>query len=435
MLLAVVFVCLFLFPSNNVFAQPVGMLEFAGKTTKNNLPLAGATITVFRNNTIQQEQIKTGKNGKFKLFLVFGADYKITFSYPGCVDMHLLVFTGKLPKERNDLFPLYETEIPFFETSSTGVRISKFKNPFTKIIYDGKKAFMDDEAYLAAFTKDLLIDPAEQARIFAEKEAKEKAEKERLEAEAKAKQEAEEKARKEALEKLLAEEKAKEEALAKAAELARLKEEALAQKDNTDETMETEAIRLQREREEKERTGVKNKGIKTEYVNDLLKLVAENERKTKQKEFYQKQSEARTNTVIEQMRRETELKAKAENLRNEQKLKKKKELENTQYKINEMKKLVEAAAFAERSVKIGNQRSLPDVATYKRKPLPNVAVSVEESWMKTTRTTVVTFNNKVVTYIKETYFWGSVYWYKNGLETDELTYNVEVAYFSAFRDK
>jgi len=423
----------FLLP-HSAKAQAPGMLEFAGKTTKDNKPLAGATITVYRNGSIMQEQVKTGKNGKFKFFLVFGSDYKITFSSPGCVDMHLMVYTSKLPKERSDLFPLYETEIPFFETNTASVRVSKYKNPFTKVIYDGKKAFKDDEAYLAEFMKDLIIDPAEQAKIMAEKEAKEKAEKEKLEAAEKAKKEAEEKAKKEAEEKFLAEQKAKEEAIAKAAELARLKEEAEKQrlKDLENESMESEAIRLQREKEAKDLLAKKNKEIKTNYENDLLKMVAENERTVKQQAYNVKKQEARTSTVIEQMRRENDLKAKADKLKEEQLAKQKLTLENKQYKNQQMRKLVEAAAFAERSVKISKQKSLPDVKNYTRQEQPNIAVTVDEGFLQTTRTTTVTINKSLITYKKETFFWGTVVCYKNGQEIDEATYNVEVAYYLTY---
>jgi hypothetical protein len=423
----------FLF-SSSIHAQAPGMLEFAGRLVKDGKPLSGATVTILRNGTIEQEVLKPGKNGKFRCYLVFGVDYKVAFSYPGCVDMYAMIYTSKLPKERSDIFPLYETEVPFFEISDPTVRVSKFKNPFTKVIYDGKKAFMDDEAYLAAFTKDLLIDQAEIARLQAEKDAKEKAEKDKLDAAEKAKKDAEEKARKDAEAKELADQKMKMDALAKEAELARLKAEAES-KQNANEDMETEAMRLQREKEAKEQLGKKNREIKAKYENELLKLVAENERSAKQKAFNKQKSEARTNTVIEQMRRETELKAKADKLREDVKLKKKKELENKQYKLNEMRKLVEAAAFAERSVHISNQKEAPDATKYTRQEPPNVAVTVDDGIIKTVRTTVVTQNKKLDTYRKETYFWGNVYCYKNNIEIDETTYNAEIDYYSSYRNK
>ena len=312
---------------------------------------------------------------------------------------------------------------------------TEYKNPFTKVIYDGKKAFMDDEAYLAAFTKDLLIDPAEQARELAAKEAKEKADKDKLEADAKAKKDAEEKLRAETEAILLADAKAKQDAIDKSAELARLKAEAANKKEPNNQTMETEAIRLQREKEAKNNIAKKNKEIKTNYENDLLKTVAENERMAKEKAFNKQILDARSNTVITQMRSEANVKAESDKLREEQKLKQKKLLENQQYKSNEMRKLVEAAAFAERSVRISKQTTLPDVKGYVKKELPNFAVTVDNGIIKTVRTTTVTQGKKLDTYRKETYFWGSVYCYKNNIEIDESTYNNEIAFYSSYKDK
>lgn len=428
--------CLFFtFITSSAFAQAPGMLEFEGKTTKDGKILSGATVTVFRNGTIEQEKIKTGKNGKFSFSLVFGVDYKIAFSYPGCVDMHLMVYTSKLPREKNNIFPLYVTEVPFFETTNTSVRITKYKNPFTKVIYDGKKAFMDDEAYLAQFTKDLLIDQEEINRLLAEKAAKEKAEKDKLLAAEKAKKDAEEKAKLEALAKAAYEARLEAEEKERAAELARLKEAANNKEVPVDQTMETEAIRLQREKEAKNLMAKKNKEIKTNYENDLLKMVAENERIAKQKAYSKQKQNARTNTVIAQMRSEADVKAKSDKLREEQKLKKKELLANQQQKNNEIRKLVEAAAFAERSVRISNQKTLPDVRSYTKKESPNFAVTVDEGMVKTVRTTVVTQGKKMDTYRKETYFWGTVYCYKNEIEIDELVYNKEIAFFSAYQNK
>jgi hypothetical protein len=424
----------FLF-SSSASAQAPGLLELNGRTTKDGKPLSGASITVYRGGTTEMVKIKTGKNGKFELSLPFGVDYKVLFSYPGCVDMYMMVYTGKLPKEKNNIFPLYETEVPFFETTNTTVRISKYKNPFTKVIYDGKKAFMDDEAYLAAFTKDLLIDQEEQARLLAEKEAKEKAEKDKLLAAEKAKADAEEKARLDAELKAAAEARLAAEAEAREKELARLKAESAKEKEPEDQTMETEAIRLQREKEAKDLQAKKNKEIKTNYENDLLKMVAENERIAKQKAFSKQKTEARSNTVITQMRKEADVKAKSDDLRAQEKLKKQKMLENKQVKNTEMRKLVEAAAFAERSVKISNQKVLPDVNGYNRKEMPNFAVTVDEGMIKTIRTTVVTQGKLLDTYRKETYFWGSVYCYKNNIEITEAQYNKEIAFYSGYQNK
>lgn len=421
---------LFLALNNSAIAQAPGMLELEGKTLKDGKPLSGATVTVYRGGNAEMVKIKTGKNGKFELSLPFGVDYKVAFTYPGCVEMHLIVYTSKLPKEKNNIFPLYVTEVPFFENTNTTVKLSKYKNPFTKIIYDGKKALIDDEAYLAQFTKDLLINKEEQDKLLLEKLAKEKAEKDKLLAEEKAKKEAEEKLKTDAEAKLMAEEKAKKDA----AELAKLKIESAEEKEPVTQTMETEAIRLQREKEAKNVLAKKNKEIKTNYENDLLKMVADNERIAKQKSFNKEKQIVRSNTVITQMRREADVKAKSDILREEQKLKKKELLVNQQQKNNEMRKLFEAAAFAERSVRISKQKTLPDVKGYVQKENPNFTVTVDSGFIKTIRTTTVTQGKKLDTYRKETYFWGTVFCYKNNGTIDELTYNTEITFFSAYQN-
>ena len=430
----VILFCLF-FGSimNAALAQAPGMLEFWGKTTKNNKVLVGAMVTVYRNETQQQEQLKTGRNGKFRLFLMFGYTYKITFSYPGCVDMYMLVDATSLKKERNDIFPFYQTEIPFFETSYVGVNIAKYKKPITKIIYDGKKAFKDDEDYLAEFTKNLLVSAEDQVKIIAEREVKEKADKEKQDAEIKAKNDAAEKVQKEAEEKLAAEQKAKRTALERAIELARLKEEMVTAQPEINESLETQAIHLQREKEAKELLASKNREIKTSYQNDILKLVAENERKEKQKVLSQQKQIAKTNSVINQMKKEIEVKAKTNSLNDEIKAKKKQELENKQYKTIKVNKLIAAAAFAEKSIKINNQKILPDVRFYDRRKTPSALVYIDEGLFKTIRVTTIIRDKKVDTYRKEYYLWSNTNYYKNDSIIDEITYNVEIAFFSSYK--
>jgi len=418
-------------PNSN--AQSPGMLEFAGRTTKKNLPLSGAVVTVYRNESIFQEQIKTGKNGKFKFYLVFGYNYKITFSYPGCVDMHLLVQAANVKKEKNDIFPLYNIEIPFFEKTETAVNIEKYKKPFTKIIYDGKKAFMDDENYLENFTKDILLSGEDQAKLIAEREAKEKAEKEKLEAEIKTKNDAAEKVRREIEERLLAQKKAKLEEVEKMIALEKLKEEMTKAKPESGASMESDVIKLQKEKERKELMASKNKEIKTNYQNDILKQVAENEKREKQKSLNRQKQVAETYSVINKMKKETELKAQQSKLNEELKAKKKLEMANQQKKKVEVNNLVKAAAFAEKSVKISNQKTLPKLSTYQKKKTPNVLVYVDEGFFKTTRVTTIVRDKKVDTYKKESYLWSNTYYYRNDVLIDETTYNVEIAYFSAYK--
>ena len=407
--------------------QMVGFLEFNGRTKKSGKDLPGATITLYRNG-VKQKEIVTGRSGKFRLDIDFGADYKVTFAAPGCVDMHLLIFASNIPKEKSSIFPIYDIEVPFFDVNDKTIRTERYKKPFTKIVFDGNRTFRDDEAYLEDFVKDIHVDPDEIQKQMEEKERLEREkmlalekEKDRL---AREKQLAEEKARLEAEEKRRAE------------ELARLKRENEESIKNIEGvSMETEAIRLQREKEEKAVKEKKNRGIKSTYESELLKTVAENERIAKEKELKRLRTDAQTNAVIEKIKNEIELKAKSEYLREQEKEKNKKALQNKQIKSQQVKKLVEAAAFADRSVKVNKQTRLPDPKEYKAKKLPNVAVSYEEGFFKSTSTVTVTFDKKVVVFKKEIYTWGATYYYKDDVEIDEGTFKKEVIKYGPYTPK
>jgi hypothetical protein len=416
--------CLFWLLALPLQAQIIGYLEFIGWTKKGSKPLPGATVTLYRSG-VKQKEVITGKNGKFRFDIDWGYDYKITFSAPGHVDMHLLVIASNIPKDRQSMMPVYEVDVPFFETTDQTIRLDKYKKPFLKIVYDGNKAFRDDETYLEAFVKDIHVDPDEVLQKEKDRLEKERLEKERLLAIEKEKQE-----------KLLALEKKRleEEERLRSEELARLKKENEEKmKQNPGEvTMETEVIRLQREKEAKNALEKKNRGIKSTYESELLKTVAENERIAKEKELNKLRSEAQTNAVIEKIKTETEIKAKSDYLREQEKLKSKKTLENQQIKSQQVKKLVEAAAFADRSVKVNKQVRLPDPKEYKPKATPNVAVSIDEGLWSTVSTVTVTYNKKVTVFRKELYMWGSVYYYRNDVEIDEAAFKKEVAKYGPY---
>lgn len=406
-------------------AQMIGFLEFNGRTKKANKVLPGATVTLYRNG-VKQKEVITGKSGKFRFDIDFGYDYKISFSAPGCVDMHLLVLASTVPKEKYSIFPIYEIEVPFFDVTDETIRKEKYKKPFTKIVFDGSRTFRDDEAYLAEFVKDIHVDPDELEKKDKERMEKERLERERLLALEKERQERE---RQLALEKARQEEEEKR----RAEELARLKRENEENASRPEEvTMETEAIKLQREKEAKAAVEKKNRGIKSTYESELLKTVAENERMAKEKELSRLRTEAESNAVIEKIKRETELKAKSQYLRDQEKIKMKKELENKQIKSQQVKKLIEAAAFADRSVRVNKQAVLPAPEKYKPVETPNVAVSIDEGLVKTTSTVTVTRNKKVTVLRKDSYMWGAEYYYVNDVETDEATFKKEVAKYGPY---
>lgn len=416
---------LFLCSVSAVYSQ--GDMRFFGTATKDKKPLSGATVSIYRGSDKIAELV-TGKNGKFKYTFDLGFEYKLKFFYPGCVEMYM-VMNLRVPSDKMDIYPDYAIEFPFFDSNNKDLNLAKFKQPFTKVIYDGDDGFYDDPNY--RFYEGLYIDKVALAKAEAEKKAK-------LEAEAKARADLEARI---AAERRLREEKARIEAelraraeaeeleRMKAEELARLKAEAEKEKDaKTKETMESEIIRLEREREAKAALEKKNREIKSKYENDLLKLVAENERIERAQEFSKKKEEARANSVIETMRRQAELKAKADPLREREKQQVKKQRVNHQLQIQQVNALLEAAAFADRSVRISSQIDLPSPGEYKPpKAKPNVAVTNTSEMMKDILSTTITYEGKLTAYRKETWFWGSVYYFRNDTEIDLATYEKELS--------
>lgn len=408
----------FLLLASLLFSAPLsaqGDMRFVGTTTKDNHALPGATVNVTMDGH-EFKTLVTGKSGKFKLDLDLGHQYRMNFSAQGCIDM-FMTLDLRVPPDKMGLYPAYAAEIPFFEPNSKTVKVGKYKDqPFIKVVFDGKHDFGDDPTY--KFTDNLLVDPAEEARkqaAIAEAERKAKEEADRL-----AREDAERKAKE------LAEKKVLEEAVAKAkdAESRKKAEDALKAKEQ--ETMETEAMRLEREKQDKQALEKKNRNIKTQYENDLLKMVAESEKKANLQKYTKMKDESQANSIIQVMRKEAELKAATEMIRQAEREKREQTLGNKQVKSTQMKKLVEAAALTQRTIRV-TQSLKPEATSYKHIAKPNIVVSVVDGVLSDIRSTIITSGNSKIEFKKETYFWGSNYYYKDKVEIDEKTYTTELA--------
>lgn len=115
----------------------------------------GATIKVYKNVDPPEllETIKSGKKGKFSLFLDFEYDHKITFSNKGSIEMYALVFTSQVPEKKRRIPAMFTMAgIPFYEPGMPRVNPAAFADPFEKVVYDGKK-FRTDENYFASWEK------------------------------------------------------------------------------------------------------------------------------------------------------------------------------------------------------------------------------------------------------------------------------------------
>ena len=410
------------------YGQEKGYLEFSGRCVKDNHPLRGANVSIFKGPQ-KVTEITTGKNGKFEFFLDFtGVDYKVVFQYPGCPDMYLMIYAAKVELDM-EIFPIYDIEVNFFEYGKPTINYANFRNPFTKVLYDGKKSFRDDENHAADFLANLYIDPDEIRRrdeqLALEKQKKELEAKLKIEAEAKLKQqmaEAQKRSQEEAdLLRRQLEEKARQEKLNET-------RSAVADKESdSKESMVSEEVQLTIEKEKRNIKEKQNKAVKAAYENDLLKIVATNERKTKEAEYVKKKDVAASNEVIETLKKEAETKAMSEQVVFDAKLRNKRAVFNRGIKNQELLVLIKQAAFNSRDSRAGKVKTFPEARNYRPPGLTAISTDVERTTFKTVYTVTLASGKVKNVYRKEKFSWGVTYYYKNDKEISEHAYLKEVS--------
>lgn len=407
-----------------------GALEFSGRCVKDNQPLKGAVITIFKGSS-KVTDLVSPKNGKFQFFLPYGVEYKVTFTYPGCPDMFMTLNLSKYPNDP-DLEPIYDIDVNFFEYGKPTINYANFKNPFTKVVFDGKKRFIDNEAYATDFLANLYID-AEEVRkreelLALEKQKKELGAKMKLESDEKVRQQqmAEAKRQEEEAELLRKqlEEKARQEKL-------NANKNAVANKENdSKESMVSEEVKLTIDKEKKNIKEKQNKAVKAAYESDLLKIVATNERKTKEAEFVKKKGTATGNEVIETLKREAETKAMSEQLMFDAKARNKQAVFNRGIKNQEMLALIKQTAFNTRDIRSRNSKKQPEAKSYRTTALSAVTTDMEQSTFKSVYTVRVSNGLEKTVYRKEKFSWGVTYFYKNDQSISEKEYLKEVSQYN-----
>ncbi len=402
-------------------AKAQGDLRFFGTATKGGSPLPGATVSVLMDGK-QIFNLTTGKNGKFKFTIDIGHSYRINYSAPGCVDMYMTMDLHT-PPDKAWVYPDYSAEIPFFIAGDPKMKTELFaKKPFIKIVFDGNKGFYDDPSY--RFAEEVFKNPADEQR-----------KKDEL-----AKKDAEEKARLAAQEKLRKDEEDRQR-LAQQEEDRRKKEEE-DKKNKTkvttpidketpeptvDPSMETDAIKLEREKQEKLEHEKTNKNIRANYENNLLKLVAESERQNNLQKFNKMKVDAQSSSVVQTLRREAQVKGENDFLLEKLKEKQKQTLANKQVNEEHLKQLIETASKIERDDRASRMKPVAASQNLNYVASPNVVVTTEDDFIFETKSTVISWANGTRTIFSvDEYLWGSRYYYHDGVEIDEKTYDAEL---------
>ncbi|CAN5910064.1 hypothetical protein BH11BAC7_BH11BAC7_00070 [soil metagenome] len=411
---------IFIFAGSALKAQ--GDMRFFGTATKGGLPLPGATVTVLMDGK-QIYNLTTGKNGKFKFTIDINHNYRINFSSPGCVDMYMMMDLHT-PPDKAWVYPDYAAEIPFFVAGDAKVKTELFaQKPFIKIIFDGNKGFYDDPNY--RFVEEIFKNPGDEQQRKRDELAKK-------EAEEKAKLAADEKMRRDDLERqrLSKEEEDKrkaEEERKKNINIPPVNKKPIENEPPAEPSMETDAIKLAREKQENLEHEKTNKNIRATYENNLLKLVAESERQNNLQKFNKMKDNAEGNSVVQTLRKEALVKADNDFLIQKMKERQKQTLANKRLKEEHLKLLVETAAKVERDTRATSMKPVVASQDLNYAPSPNVVVTTEENFLTDTKTTVISWPGGMRTIFNvDEYLWGSRYYYHDGVEIDQKTYDAEI---------
>ena len=195
----------------------------------------------------------------------------------------------------------------------------------------------------------------------------------------------------------------------------------------TDPSMETDAIKLEREKQDKLEREKQNKNIRATYENNLLKLVAESERRNNLQKFNKMKEDAQSNSVVQTLRKEALVKAESDFLIEKMKERQKQTLAHKRVKEEHLKQLVETTAKIERDDRATSMKPVAASQDLNYAPSPNVVVTTEDNFLTDTKTTVISWPGGIRTIFNvDEYLWGSRYYYHDGVEIDQKTYDAEI---------
>jgi tetratricopeptide (TPR) repeat protein len=162
---------LLLFSASISFSQD-WKLVVTSKAEKNDKPLEGAVITVYKSGK-QIDQKTTGADGKFKVELEANGDYKVEITKPGNVVKFFVFSTrGVPPEEGKEGFEFVIRAVELFEPPSD-CDLGFLKQPLMKVAYDQTnkifdydKAAVDMAQQALANVADCIAEEKKKSKLF-----------------------------------------------------------------------------------------------------------------------------------------------------------------------------------------------------------------------------------------------------------------------------
>ena len=144
------FIFLF-FISQSLYCQ----ITIIGHDKLNNSHLINTTVIV-KDGGVVTKTLNTKASYDFLLRLEFGKNYQVYFENQQCSSMFLSVTADNIPEEKYYYKMVYELDVPFFDKRDEDIDSLMLKQPFQKIIFDGKTKMVEDTAYTRYFYSKII---------------------------------------------------------------------------------------------------------------------------------------------------------------------------------------------------------------------------------------------------------------------------------------
>ena len=114
--------------------------------------------------------MNTGNGSEFKLTLPLGKNYSIWFTNAKSQKMYMDIIMNNIPENIMKYKITYALDIPFFPKDAVTLDTTQFRNPFHKVIFNGKDKMVDDTIYMKQFIAKVYIKKKEEKALVVKEE-------------------------------------------------------------------------------------------------------------------------------------------------------------------------------------------------------------------------------------------------------------------------
>lgn len=130
-------------------------VQVVGHNFLNNRPLKNTKIIV-KDGAAITTTLDTKDATEFTFEVDYGRNYQVYVQNEKCATMFFEIIANNIPAKMYDEGMNHTFDLPFYEKQNENIDTLKFKEPFYRIIYNGKKRMIEDTAYDRTFESKLV---------------------------------------------------------------------------------------------------------------------------------------------------------------------------------------------------------------------------------------------------------------------------------------